>query len=63
MRSMNYLTGFDYLGRSSQSGDDGEDVYEYVSHETGKHVYLNAQGKAYDFLGVTVSGDNMFMAR
>lgn len=59
---MNTPTGFDYLGRSSQSGDDGEDVYEYESHETGERVYLNAKGKAYDFLGVTVSGDNMFRA-
>lgn len=59
---MNPPVGFIYLGRSSQSGDDGEDIYEYESHETGERVYLNGNGKAYDFLGVTVSGDNVFRA-
>lgn len=52
--------GFVYLGRACQVGPDGEDVYGYEWAETGRRIYLDKNGRSYTFLGVSVSGDNVF---
>ncbi len=46
-----------FLGRAAQAGPDGEDVYGY--DYGGRSIYLDKNGRTYDFLGVTVSGDNL----
>lgn len=52
--------GFTYLGRATQVGPNDEDVYGYEWPDTGRRIYLDKNGRSYRFLGVSVSGDNVF---
>lgn len=52
--------GFNYLGRATQVGPNDEDVYGYEWADTGRCIYLDKNGRSYRFLGVSVSGDNVF---